>query len=75
MNKNYHIIFEEKYLKNKNFGQRDSSHLTWNFEPLNNFEFKFGGKLQNGLNRLISFDNFFGEDIGLNNKIHLVEFY
>jgi len=74
MKKAYHIIFEENFVDNQDFAQRNSTHPTWNLKPLTNFKFKFGGKLKNGLNRLISFDEFFGGEIGVNNETFGINF-
>ena len=74
MDNSYHIIFEEKFVQHQDFGQRNGLHSTWSLNPLNDFKFKFGGKLQNGLNRLISFDDNFGRKIGINNETFAINF-
>ena len=74
MKESYHIIFLKNYLSNQNFGQRNSLHPSWNLETINNLELKFGGKLQNGLNRLISFDEKLEDKIGFKNVTFAINF-
>ena len=54
----YHIIFNLDYY-NKELGFRSRNHMSWNLTPKTEFNFQFGGKLSNSLNRLISIDSEF----------------
>jgi hypothetical protein len=74
MKKSYHIIFETNYLDYQDYGQRNSLHSSWNLKILNDFKFKFGGKLGNGLNHLISFDKKISEELNLKNITFAINF-
>jgi hypothetical protein len=55
-NKTYHITFEKGYYK-KEVGFRAVKHPTWNLETIDDKSYLFGGKINEGINHLITFEN------------------
>lgn len=61
--KAFHIIFEKSHITKK-IGFRSCEHLSWNLEPIKNIHGEFGGKTEQGLNRLFKLEEKFENLIG-----------